>query len=445
MMKSRISSLSSCAASACGVLLLLAASGAQAQRAPAATVIAIPILATERNVETEAGNTWSIANQIAGLIAANLRTTGDFMVADVANVRVPSFPEVTAPAYPDWRRAGARLLLSGFVNARTDGRLTIGCYLYDVQSGRELARQGFVVTTAEWRRAAHRCADAAYTQVTGNSPLFDSRIAYVARSGSDEMQVKRLAVMDFDGGNHNFLTDGDTIVLTPRWSPSADRIAFTSFERGRPHVRILEVSTGSSRALLGGTDPNFSPAFSPDGRRIALSISQMGTTDLYEVDVAGGFPRRLTTSPAIDTSPSYSPDGRQIAFVSDRPGSPQIYVMNSDGSNQRRISFGAGEYGSPIWSPDGERIAFRKLEGATSRIGVMASNGSDERIVSQGPSDEEPSWSPDGGQILFQRVEPQSRRAQLVSVALRGGPVRPVLTPQGATDPSWTGRQEQGR
>jgi TolB protein len=442
MMKFRMSGF---AALVPAFAVLLSAAGAQAQRASTATVIAIPTLATEKNVETDLGNTWSIANQIAGLIAADLRTTGQFVVADVKAIRVPSFPEVTAPAYPDWRRAGARLLLSGFVNARADGRLTIGCYVYDVQAGRELARQGFVVTTAEWRRAAHRCADAAYMEATGNPPLFDSRIAYVARSGSDEMPVKRLAMMDVDGANHVFLTKGDTIVLTPRLSPGAGRIAYTGFERGRPHVRIVEVSSRDDRALLAGTEPSFAPAFSPNGRKIVLSISRMGSTDLYEVDVAEGFPRQLTASPSIDTSPAYSPDGRRIAFVSDRSGSPQIYVMNSDGSNQRRISFGGGEYGSPAWSPDGEHIAFRKLEGTGARIGVMAADGAGERMVGQGPADEGPVWSPDGSRILFQRIDPGSRRAQLVSVAAGGGAVQPVQTPQGATDPSWASRQEQAR
>lgn len=409
---------------------------------PTATVIAVPPLSTAKNVETDAGNTWSIANQIADLISADLKTTNSFILADVKNVRIPSFPEVTAPSYREWRAVGAKLLLSGFVNARSDGRLTIGCYVYDVQSGRELARQGFAVTPGEWRKAAHRCADAAYVEATGNSPLFDSRIAYVAHSGRAESPVKRLAVMDFDGANHSYLTEDGTTVVTPRWSPKADRIAYTSFGDGRPHVRVVDVAARQDRPLLAGPDASFAPAFAPDGQSIALAMASAGNTDVFEVDSSGGYPRRLTTSPAIDTSPSYSPDGRRIAFVSDRSGSPQLYVMGSDGSDQRRISFGRGEYGSPVWSPDGERIAFTKLDGTMSRIGVMAAGGADERIVSRGPDDEQPGWSPDGSRIVFQRVDPATRRTQLVSVPANGGDVRPVPTPQGATDPAWAGRQE---
>ncbi len=402
----------------------------------------MPPLATAENVDTEAGKTWSIANQIAQLITADLKTTTSFIVADSSDVRVPSYPEVTAPAFAQWRAARAKFLLSGFVNARKDGRLTVGCYLYDVQSGREVARQGFAVTPNEWRRAAHRCADTAFVKVTGNPPQFDSRIAYVTQSGRDEQAVKRLAIMDFDGANHAYLTSGDSIVLSPKWSPKGNEIAYTSYAGGDLQVRIFDVAANRERPLLASGRESFGPTYSPDGRTVAFSMSTAGNTDVFTVGAGGGYPRQLTNSPAIDTGPSYSPDGKLIAFVSDRSGSPQLYVMNSDGSNQRRISFGRGVYGSPAWSPDGERIAFTKVEGALSRIGTMATNGADERIITGGPNDEQPTWSPGGSRILFQRQDPGNRRMGLASAPADGGEARQILTPQEATDPSWAERQE---
>jgi TolB protein len=423
--------------------LLAIGSAAIAQEPePSAQVIAIPPLATEKVTDTAAGTTWGLANQIANLISADLKLSSKFIMADVQKARIPSYPEVTAPSYPQWRSVGAKLLLSGFVNARADGRLTIGCYLYDVQSGRELARQGFAVATGEWRRAAHRCADMTYVKATGNAPMFDSRIAYVAESGSGDSLVKRLAVMDFDGANHTWLTTGDSTVLTPRWSPDGDSIAYTSFSGGRLHVQVVDVGSDNDRPLLPASDETFAPAFSPDGRTIALSMSNAGNVDVYAVDVSGGFPRRLTTSSAIDTSPSYSPDGKSIVFVSDRSGTPQIYVMNSDGTNQRRISFGAGAYGSPTWSPAGDRIAFMRSQGPLSGIGVMSANGTGERLITNGPADEEPAWSPDGSRILFQRLDAATRRTMLATIPAAGGEVKPVPTPQGGSDPSWMERQE---
>jgi TolB protein len=442
MMLFRIPRLSPVPAGVAAFVLASAAPAWAQEPEPTAQVIAIPPLATEKVVDTDAGNTWGLANQIANLIAADLKLTNSFIVADVSKVRIPSYPEVTAPAYPQWRAAGAKLLLSGFVNARSDGRLTIGCYIYDVQSGRELDRQGFAVAQNEWRRAAHRCADMAYVKSTGNAPMFDSRIAYVAESGPVDALVKRLAIMDFDGANHTWLTDGGSTVLSPSWSPDGDRIAYTSFSGGRLHVQVVDVGSNGDRPLLPGSDETFGPAFSPDGNTIALSMSNAGNVDVYAVGAAGGFPRRLTASPAIDTSPAYSPDGKSIAFVSDRSGTPQIYVMNSDGSNERRISFGPGVYGSPAWSPGGDRIAFVRSQGPLSRIGLMAVDGSGERLVTNGPNDEEPAWSPDGNRLLFQRIDAASRRTMLATVPAAGGEVKPVPTPQGGSDPSWAERQE---
>ncbi len=423
--------------------LLAFGSAALAQEPePTAQVIAIPPLATEKITDTDAGTTWGLANQIANLITADLKLSSKFIFANVQKVRIPSYPEVTAPSYAQWRSVSAKLLLQGFVNARADGRLTIGCYLYDVQSGRELARQGFAVAAGEWRRAAHKCADMAYQKATGNAPMFDSRIAYVAESGNGDAIVKRLAVMDFDGANHTWLTPGDSTVVTPKWSPDGSSLAYTSFAGGIPHVRIAEVGTSADRPLLPGNSETFAPAFAPDGNTIALSMSNGGNVDLYAVGASGGFPQRLTTSPAIDTGPSYSPDGKSIAFISDRSGSPQIYVMNADGSNQRRISFGPGDYGSPAWSPAGDRIAFVRTQASLSRIGVMAANGAEERLITAGPSDEEPAWSPDGSRVLFQRVDPGSRRTMLATVPAAGGEVKSVPTPQGGSDPNWAERQE---
>ncbi len=423
-------------------LVILGAPSKAQDPGPTAMVIAVPTLATAQNVDTDAGKTWALANQIADLIKADLRSTASFIVADSSKVRIPSFPEVTAPTFAQWRSVAAKFLLQGFVNARSDGRLTIGCYLYDVQSGREVARQGFAVAPNEWRRAAHRCADTAYVKATGNSAQFDSRIAYVASSGSTDALVKKIAVMDFDGANHAFLTDGSATVLTPKWSPKGDRIAYTSIAGGHLQVRIADVGSSGDRPLLSAIDETFAPAFSPDGTNIALSMSNAGNIDIYETASTGSFPKRLTTSPAIDTGPSYSPDGKSIAFVSDRSGTPQLYVMNADGSNQHRVSFGPGSYGSPAWSPNGDRIAFTRVEGATSRIGTMATNGGDERIITNGPNDEQPGWNPAGSSIVFQRQDPGTRRSTISAVPAAGGDVRVVPTPQGASDPSWSERKE---
>jgi TolB protein len=411
--------------------LLIAAAPSPAQDRP--TVIAIPPLATPDQSDSDAA---SVAWQATQLIASDLRSTAEMVPVGPNRKDFYSYPEVTAPTFSKWRAAGAKALLTGFVRSRPDGRLTVGCYVYDVDKGRELGRVGFVVAPAEWRRAAHKCSGLAYQNVAGPPGMFDTKIAYVAESGPAGARIKRVAVMDSDGFNHAYLTAGDTIVLTPRISPKGDRIAFVSFTGGTPHVMVASISSGQPRPLVPGDAMTFAPRFSPDGRRIVFSMALGANSDIYVADSNGGPAQRLTSAPGVDTSPSFSPDGTKIVFESDRSGVEQLYVMNADGSAQRRISFGGGLYGSPVWSPDGEWIAFTR-RGGGSRIGAMRPDGSDERSLTAGPGDEGPTWAASSREVMFQRTE--GGRSGLYRAPLSGGDVRKLNTPQDASDPDWSG------
>ena len=406
-------------------------------------VIAVPPLATPADKPTSSGQTTlGLAWSASQLIAADLRTTGEMMAISPEQKDYYSYPEVTAPSFPKWRSKGAKALLTGFVQARPDGRLTVGCYVYDIERGRELGRTGFVVAPEEWRRAAHKCSGLAYESLTGAPGIFDTRIAYVASTGAGRAQVKRLAIMDSDGFEHSYLTPGGADVLTPRLSPNASRLAFVSFETGRPQIRLMDLASGEQRPLLPAGDAmTFAPRFSPDGTELAFTMTVGGNSDIFILAAAGGAPRRLTGSPGIDTAPSFSPDGRKIVFESDRSGSQQLYVMNADGSDPRRLSFGGGWYAAPEWSPDGARLAFTRRGSDGLRVGSMAADGSDERLVSAGPRDEGAQWAASSRELIFQRTD-AGGRSDLFRVTLAGGQPRHIVTPQPASDPDWSGARD---
>jgi len=306
-----------------------------------------------------------------------------------------------------------------------------------------MTRAGFAVGSEDWRRAAHRCSDTFHKAITGLPGHFDSRITYVAETGDRMSPVKRLAIVNWDGTNHNFLTQGGGTVISPRLSPDGQRIVYVSFTGGMPLVRVMDLDGGNDRALLAGPPAmSFAPVFSPDGRRIAFSMANEGNTDIYVVGANGGFPQRLTTAPGIDTAPSFSPDGRSIAFESDRGGAQQIYVMNADGSSQRRISFTGGSHASPAWSPKGDLIAFSRWNGATLSIGVVAPDGTGERMVTRGWQDERPSWAPDGEFIVFQRTQQGSGQVWPYTVSLNGSEPKRLAIPQAGSDPDWSGASQ---
>ena len=398
--------------------------------------IAVPPMPTPQSTPTPAGSTDTLGRQIAEVIASDLKNSGLFKPAGPAGVRAIAFDEVTKPQFEGWAGLGAEALVQGFVRANDNGELTVGCYLYDVSLKTELTRKGYTIAPREWRRAAHKCADAIYARLSGESPFFDSRIAYIAETGPKGARIKRLAIMDSDGANHRFITNGQTMALTPRFSPDYKSIVYLSYLGSRPRIFIYDVAAGKQRLVTESGNPTFAPRWSPDGKSILYSMAIAGNTDIYKIPTGGGNPQRLTSGPGIDTGGSYSPDGSKIAFESDRSGSQQIYVMNADGSDQQRISFGGGRHATPEWSPRGDLIAFTKIAG-NFRIGVMTPSGGGEKLLTNSWQDEAPSWSPNGRVLQFFRTAQGSGKSSVWQVDLTGVNERRIPTPIDGSDPAW--------
>jgi TolB protein len=381
-----------------------------------------------------------LGREIADVVSADLERSGLFRPID-RRAFIQSPEQLRAlPRFADWRQINAQALVTGEVSGSGDagGELQVEFRLWDVFAGIQLRGLRFATTADNWRRVAHKVADAVYERITGETGYFDTRIVYVAESGPATDRVKRLAIMDQDGANHEFLTDGADLVLTPRFHPDAESIAFLTYRGRQPQVYRLDLSTGVETRLGDFEGMTFAPHFAPDGRRIAMSLAQDGNSDVYVLDLITREQRRLTDHPAIDTSPSFAPDGRRLVFNSDRAGTPQLYVMNANGSGLQRISFGGGHYGSPAWSPRGDLIAFTKIQGGQFHIGVVRPDGSDERLLTRSTLDEGPAWSPNGRVIVFTREDYGTDRTRLFSIDVTGYNERELPTPLDASDPDWS-------
>ncbi|MEO7915551.1 MAG: Tol-Pal system beta propeller repeat protein TolB [Novosphingobium sp.] len=400
--------------------------------------IAIPAFPTDTDVSTQAstGTTAATGRALAQVITADLKNNGLFKPTGPDALPAPSFAQVTAPDFAGWKARSTEMLVHGYVRGNPDGSLVVGCYLYDVALGQQLAKGGWVVGPQDWRRAAHKCSDLVYSRLSGESPFFDSKIAYIAETGPKAHRMKRLAIMDSDGANHRFITTGQAIALTPRYSPDYRQIVYLSYLNGNPRIYIYDLERGSQRLVTQSRNPTFSPRWSPDGKSILYSMAIGGNTDLYRVSALGGESQRLTDAPGIDVGGSYSPDGSKIVFESDRSGAQQVYVMNADGSDQKRISFAGGRAATPEWSPRGDQIAFTAITG-NFRIAVMSPVGQNVRTLTDSWQDEAPTWSPNGRIIQFFRTEKGSGRGSLWQVDLTGRNERRLPTPVDASDPAW--------
>ena len=384
----------------------------------------------------------NIGEEISKVIEVNFRRSGLFNpLKKDSFVQKPDIAHVK-PRFEDWRLIKAQALVTGKVTV-SDNKLRAEFRLWDVVAAKEMIALAFSTTPENWRRVAHIISDKIYQRLTGEQGYFDTRIIYVAESGPKTQRYKKLAIMDQDGANVKYLTLGNELVLTPRFSPKNQLVTYLSYFRNLPRVYLLDIETGIQEVVGDFPGMTFAPRFSPDGKKIIMSFAQDGNSDIYTMHLDTRVVERITDHSSIDTSPSYSPDGKYICFNSDRSGLQQIYTMRSDGSNVKRITFGKGLYGTPVWSPRGDLIAFTKVHKNRFYIGVMRPDGSGERLLTENYYQEAPSWSPNGRVLIFYREtksdsEGKGFSAKLWSIDLTGYNERLIETETDGSDPSWS-------
>ncbi|TMJ43836.1 MAG: Tol-Pal system protein TolB [Alphaproteobacteria bacterium] len=334
---------------------------------------------------------------VSQIIASNLRRSGLFAPIDQAAHIEKIVAIDTLPRFGDWRQINAQALVTGRIT-QSEGRLKAEFRLWDVFAGQQLRGEQYNTTADNWRRIAHIISDAIYERITGDKGYFDTRIVFVDESGPKERRIKRLALMDQDGANVRYLTRGDDLVLTPRFSSSADTITYMSYREGDPKVYLMNIETGQREIVSNFPGMTFSPRFSPDGQRVIFSLQRGGSSNLFVMDLRSKATTRLTDTQVIDTAPSYSPDGARISFESDL-------------TKQTESKFA---------------------------IGIMRADGSGERILTEGYHNEGPTWAPNGRVIMFFRDPGGNAGPALYTVDVTGRNEQMLKTPSYASDPAWS-------
>ncbi len=421
---------------------------AQAANAPGSAVIDVdrartdPIPVAIPVFVGSGGDTDRLGRDIAGVITNNLARCGLFRAIDPAAF-IGKTDNAPSPNFQNWKAIGAQALVTGKIDSQGGDKVRVEFRLWDVLPGLQIQGTAYTTTLSNWRRIAHIISDVIYERMLGEKGYFDTRVVYIAGSGPRDRRVKRLSIMDQDGENNRFLTDGGFLALTPRFHPTRDQIAFMSYVNDKPRVYLFDLGTGRQQMLGNFPGITLSPRFAPDGNSVIMAQTTNSGSDIYLVGLGGGA-RRLTDSGAIDVSPCFSPDGTQIVFNSDRGGDQQLYVMDASGGSTKRISFGRGRYATPVWSPRGDLIAFTRQSSDTFAIGIMRPDGSGERILSESFFCEGPTWAPNGRVLMFYRetAARDSRgngfSSRLVSIDIAGFNERAIATPTDASDPAWS-------
>ena len=401
----------------------------------------LPIAVTKFNYNSSQEKI--ISNKIYDVISNDLILSGLFK--KISNrAFLQSEKEVfTQPLFSDWSLIDANLIISGTIKINNE-KLLVKIKLWDVYREKLiLSKKIGGLNINNWRTLAHIISNLVYQRVTGEKGYFDTKIVYISEDTSDDTIIKKLAIMDYDGNAHQFLTDGNNLVLTPRFSPDGKSIAYLSFSTRKPTVYLLDLLSNKKKNLGNFSGMSFAPRFSPDGKKIIFSLTDKGSSNIFTLEILTKKLSQLTNNKHINTSPSFSPNNDWIVFSSDRAGKQNLYIKNAGKGvkgKEKRITFDRGNYATPVWSPRGDYIAFTKSYRKSFYIGLINKDGTGERIISKGYLAEGPTWSPNGRTLAFYKVEKDKNNnlfSSLYTIDITGNLEKKLITPLQGSDPDW--------
>ena len=362
------------------------------------------------------------------VIRADLTRSGQFSLVNATGAALTAESPVS---HDEWRGRGANYIAYGSVT-EAGGQYTITYKLADTTRKTELDGIAFAGNERELRRIAHRIADRIYEKITGVRGVFSTRLAYVVQKG----ELYELQIAAADGQNPQVMLRSKHSIISPAWSPDGKKLAYVSFELGKPVVYVQTLATGQRIPLANFKGNNSAPAWAPGGNQLAIALSRDGISQIYIINSDGSGLRRVMRSPLIDTEPHFSSDGSSLVFTSDRSGNPQIYQVPVAGGEARRITFNGSYNISPALSPDNGSLVYVTRRDGSYRVALQNMNTGSEQLITAGPDDQSPSFAPNGMQVLYSAV--QSGRGVLAVVSVDGRVRQTLSTLDGKVrEPTW--------
>ncbi|MEO6929847.1 MAG: Tol-Pal system beta propeller repeat protein TolB [Casimicrobiaceae bacterium] len=368
---------------------------------------------------------------VSSIVAADLARSGLFKLIDGGGV-TPRPQRATDVRIGDWHALGADAVAVGSVRAQPDGRVEVRFDLVDIVKQQTIAGQSYLIAVNQSRATAHKIADVIYEKLTGDRGVFSTRIAYVTKQGTRF----QLVVADADGADPQTVVSSNEPILSPKWAPDGNRLAYVSLEQKKPIVYVQNLGTGKRAAVANFRGSNSSPAWSPDGHRLAVTLTRDGNSQIFIMSAEGGDVRRVMSSPAIDTEACFTPDGQSLLFTSDRGGSPQIYRINIASGAIERVTFDGSYNVSPRALPDGKGIVYVRRDGGRFEVAIMDYATRQTQVLTQGPDDESPSIAPNGRMILY--ANESGGRGTLAAVSSDGRVKQRLSAPAlDVREPAW--------
>mgnify|MGYP000073646607 CR=1 FL=1 len=297
------------------------------------------------------------------------------------------------------------------------------------------------------------------------------------RNGFDIMKDKakgNLWIINADGTSHRKLTSREVSESQSFWSPTGDRIAFTSSTEEGSELYMYWVNSGQIAKLSQLEKSPSSLTWSPDGKHVAFTmfVSQKapvvikmpakpkgaswakparitnrlkheadgkgymepGFTHIFTIPAEGGTPRQITSGNYNHSGNfSFSPNGKTIYFSANRSDNWEYEFRNSEvykvDINTKIITTLTTQNGpdySPKVAPDGETIAFLSYKDKvrvfqTMQLNIMNADGSKRRIISSNldRSVSNISWDNSGKGLYFTYDDKGNSKIAHISISGR--------------------------
>ena len=373
-------------------------------------------------------------DKISEIVRSDLAMSGEFRPLPAE--KMLSLPSRREEVYfRDWRMLGQRYVLVGELS-RNDDRVVARYELFDVNQEKRILGETAAASVNSMRTLGHHISDKVYEAITGVPGAFSTKLAYVTLDTFNGKPRYRLQVSDVDGKRAKIRLESQEPILSPAWSPDGSRLAYVSFETGKPAIYIHELATGKRTKVADFPGLNSAPAWSDDGRSLLMTLSKDGNAEIYRMDLATRAVNKLTNHWAIDTEAAYDDAGEGMFFTSDRSGGPQIYHKESLDSEPRRITFGSRYNARPRPDDKGDFVYYVHQRESDFHIARTNLKTGVETVLTRTGADESPSLSPNGQMLIY--ATKQSGKSVLTVISADGSAAYSLPSPQGEVrDPAW--------
>jgi TolB protein len=269
---------------------------------------------------------------------------------------------------------------------------------------------------------------------------YAGRVAYTSNQAGDY----DIYILDLSTQETRRIASSAQRDIDPDWSPSGNRIAFSSARRdpNELDIFIVDVESGDLTQVTSSEGFEVNPAWSPDGQYLAFHGNQTGDFEIYVYELETGKITNVTNTPGIDYHADWSPDNKQLVFASTRVNHSEIWTMNADGSNPKQLTdWPASRQEYPRWSPDGKTILFVSDRDSEEKAiyAIDAEGGEAVQLTPHGVAATTPAWALDGEAFLYSALSTSEGTTDLWIMQLSGGePIRILSAPGNESYPAWT-------